>query len=815
MRTTPALLAGALIIGTLTAAGSPAAADLPPEAGPPPSLGTIAVVPLDDRPFPTYTPVKVGEAGGHEVLTPPEEQLGEFFSYGDADAVGDWWQGAADAADGSIVAVPMLAYGGLVASRNCDSTLETALDRLEVLQQVKAANPDEPLYAFDVIQRLTIAPTSGYPGSYSGQVRRWAELIDLVENLGHEELRAEYEALITEIPEEIRSDYLCARARNHAVNEAMVHAAADGIIDYLILGQDDASEFGPHRAEKEQLLDLIDELDVADRVKVYPGADVLGALLVAKLVVNRLGVSPTVQVEWSRSDGADWIAPYQDIPYADVVGNYLDTLGAQRLDAEDADILLAANTAGAGSLEPFVETIQEGVATGRLVAVGDDARAGVVDPELRNLLDPVIDVGELASWSGWNVGVSLSQSVVRAALLEASRGDGFLAGSSHTRGEPVLQARRTLLAAAATAHEELLFSELVHTDLYRNHVRTSIKQYAVDHGDDPQLMTTALEGANELAVTSTRPLAEELFAEEFQGVPLRLGSDGRTELTAVIGNLTSLDLGLAWPRYQGLDVVPTVSVDVGATAAAPLAVTLLPSTIEVAPERTTEVELRGILRNTSALPVSAEIRVDAPTSWDVLEPQSVQLAAFEVHEVAVDVQVPALAAVESATVTLVADQVLADGQPAESSSAQTQITAIWRNVALASMGAVATASSYSGYYTPGRAIDGNTTSTGSRWLTPAGEAHWLEVTFADEELIDTVELFEYDGYLLYDYTLSALVDGAWQTVATVSDNTDANPLYQFDPVHATAVRLDIIATRDSRVRLYELEATCRTKVCTP
>src|SRR5690606_23109132 len=81
---------------------------------PPDSLGRIAVVPLDDRPFTSYTPVTVAEAGAHEALTPPKDLLGEFFTRGDSEV------------DGSVVAVPMLAYGGLVGFRACTRSTATA-----------------------------------------------------------------------------------------------------------------------------------------------------------------------------------------------------------------------------------------------------------------------------------------------------------------------------------------------------------------------------------------------------------------------------------------------------------------------------------------------------------------------------------------------------------------------------------------------------------------------------------------------------------------------------------------------------------------
>ncbi|WP_341359194.1 DUF4127 family protein [Georgenia sp. M64] len=793
--------AAALAASALTALPAAAAPD---HAGPPPSLGDVAVVPLDDRPFPAVTPVEIAAAGGHTALTPETELLGEFFTYGQADAVGQWWSETAAEADASVVALPMIAYGGLVASRTCATDLTTARERLEVLEDVKAADPEHPVYAFDVIQRLTIEPTSGYPGMYSGPVRRWAELMDQVENLGREDLRAAYEEVAAEIPQEIKDDYLCARARNHEVNQDMVRAAAAGTIDFLVLGQDDASEFGPHRAEKEALAALVAELGVGDRVKIYPGADVLGALLTAKHVVERLGVSPTVDVQWSRTAGDEWVAPYQDIPYGELVDEYITTLGAQRSDASDADVLLMANTSGAGSLEPFVDGVHEAVARGRLVAVGDDAVAGVVDPELRNLLAPRIDLAELGGWSGWNVGISLSQSVVRAALLEASRQAPLLAGDADTNGAPVLAAREALLTRAAAAHQRLLFEELVHTDLYRNHVRTDVRDLAVAAGDDPQYMTTSFESANALAVERTEPLARELFAEEFAGVPMRLGSDGRTEHTAVVASLDALGLHLGWPRYQELDVFPEITLEDRAPAA-PVSVALLPWSTEIRPEAAVELGLAAVLRNDTAAPAEVTVAVSAPQGWTAPAPATLTLDAFEVADVDLAVTTAPLAPEAPATVEVVVTA--ADGT---SVTAATTVVAVWRNVALASSGGSVEASGWWNQYAPERVIDGNTASVASRWITDPAPAHWLEVTFARPEPVDSVGLYQYNGYLLNDYTISALVDGEWQVVSTVVGNTEVAPLHTFGAVETTALRLDITGTRDSRVRLYEVEVTCRT-----
>ncbi|SCL73398.1 F5/8 type C domain-containing protein [Micromonospora peucetia] len=800
------------VILTLAVAlpGTPAAA-----ARPPANLGQLAVVPLDDRPFTAYTPVAVAEAGGHQALTPPKDLLGEYFTYGQADAVGAWWRRAAADADGSVVAAPMLAYGGLVASRTCQTSLADARRRLTVLDEVKRKNPDKPLYAFDVIMRLTIEPTSSYPGIYSGPIRRWAILMDQVENLGQEERRAEYEQVANEIPEEIKADFRCARARDHQINRDMIERVANGTIDYLVLGQDDATEHGPHRLEKAGLAALAAKLGVQDRVKIYPGADILGALLVAKHITKRLGAAPTVDVEWSRTPGDQWVAPYQDVPYATLVDEYVRTLGARPSDSPDADILLMANTAGGGNLEPFADRIHEAVARGRLVAVGDDALAGKVDSELRSLLAPRIRFGELAGWSGWNIGLSISQSVVRAALLQASRTGRLPGFPGNSKGIPFQKARQAILLGAATAHVELTLQELAHTDLYRNQVLSQVQAYARDNGDDPQYMTKVFAGANQLAVQRTRALADQLFADEFAGTPIRAGNDSRDEVTAVVHRLTSWEMTLAWSRYQELEAFPTLALSTAPTdRGALLTVTALPLRTTVRPDSDVDERVTVVLRNDVGTPVTAQLSAVVPDGWVAPAPTGVRLAPFAVVEVPLTVGVRQLAAEQSATVTVEAPHVMPqNGHRQFAASATMTFGAVWRNVALAAEGATATASGWWRQYVPAHVIDGNRVSAGSRWITDPGDSHWLQVEFADPELIDTVRLYQYGGYELTAYRISGLVDGAWQVLSEVTGNTTQVTTHTVTPVRATAVRLDVLGSRDRQARLYEIEVTCRAAAC--
>ncbi len=59
-------------------------------------------------------------------------------------------------------------------------------------------------------------------------------------------LREQLQNVIAEIPPQVLQDYRAARARNHAVNCRMIDWLAEGIFDYLLITQEDATEFGLH-----------------------------------------------------------------------------------------------------------------------------------------------------------------------------------------------------------------------------------------------------------------------------------------------------------------------------------------------------------------------------------------------------------------------------------------------------------------------------------------------------------------------------------------------------------------------------------------
>lgn len=257
----------------------------------------IAVLPMDDRPVNYDYPRYLSRAAGLEILLPPREWLGNpWRASRHADLV-NWLVQTAPRADALIVAVNTLAYGGLIPSRTSSESTEAVIARLEVLRRLRAARPEQPVLASSVVLRISRACSSEeekpYWATYGSRMFRLsylehkAELGDASPDEG-----AERDALRAQIPDEVYRDYRQGRARNHAVNCAMLDWLAEGVLDYLLLPQDDTADYGWNIAEARALQALIRRRRLSDRAITYPGADEIGCLLLASCVCRQADSGP-------------------------------------------------------------------------------------------------------------------------------------------------------------------------------------------------------------------------------------------------------------------------------------------------------------------------------------------------------------------------------------------------------------------------------------------------------------------------------------------------------------------------------------------
>jgi hypothetical protein len=470
----------------------------------------VAVLPMDDRPVNYDYPRYLARAGGLEILLPPREWLGNpWRASRHADLV-DWLVQTAARADGLIVAIDTLAYGGLIPSRTSAESTASVLTRLEVLRRLKTVRPGQPILASSVVLRISRANSSeeekAYWGTYGSRMFRLSYL-EHKEELGEASAieLLERDSLRTQIPDEVYQNYRQGRARNHAVNRAMLDWLAEGVLDYLLLPQDDTADYGWNIAEARSLQALIRARGLTDRAITYPGADEIGCLLLARFACRQAGFTPRIWPRYSGVTGPAVVTAYEDRPIHELLKAHLAPLGGVVADSpQEADLTLFVNapahrqgngdsqwliwrglpavrarlpaqyqawfdefTATEGfhatrremesphrSPEEFVRAILGALSAGRLAAVADVAFVNAADLILGDLLRPHPPVTALAAYGGWNtagntLGTVLAQAVIRAVALRA----------------PISRDQQA-------AHLEFLFLRFLDDDLYQARERT-------------------------------------------------------------------------------------------------------------------------------------------------------------------------------------------------------------------------------------------------------------------------------------------------------------------------------------------------------
>ena len=470
----------------------------------------VALLPMDDRPVNYDYPHYLARAAGLEILLPPREWLGNPWRPSRHADLVDWLVRTAARAEAIVVAIDTLAYGGLIPSRTSSESTETVLGRLGVLRDLKTARPDLPILASSVILRISRSNSSEeekpYWATYGSRMFRLSYLEHKAEvgDASTDEL-VERDSLRSGIPDEVYQDYRRGRARNHAVNRAMLDWLAEGVFDYLLLPQDDTADYGWNIAEARALQALIRDRRLTERAITYPGADEIGCLLLARYACRRAGFAPRVWPRYSGVTEPPVVTAYEDRPIHELLKAHLAPLSGAVADApQQSDLVLYVNAPvrrqGNGdsqwliwkgpetiraqlppavhawfdqftttegfratrremqsphrSPEEFVRALLAALASDRPVALADVAFVNASDLVLGGLLRQHPPVAALAGYGGWNtagntLGTVLAQAVIRTLAL---RGGGT----------------REQLAA----HLAFLFLRFLDDDLYQARERT-------------------------------------------------------------------------------------------------------------------------------------------------------------------------------------------------------------------------------------------------------------------------------------------------------------------------------------------------------
>ena len=358
----------------------------------------IALLPLDDRPVSVQLPQQVAALHGLKLVTPPCGALGHFMHAGDTGLAASWLREQAAQVDAAVINVDALCYGGLIQGREPHVPLSVALERLSLLTELRMRFPHLRLLAVSVIMRTTITASNAAQMPFYVAMGEFVQLRSLLPE--RPDLQPEFERLQAFLPAELVEEFDAARARNHHINHACLELCSAGVIERLLLLQEDCTPAGPHRAEQLALLRARRALGIADRAFLHPGADEGSAMCLASLasqdqpLTYRLCVTNPVTFHQPT--------PFEDRSIARSFLGQAQVLGLRRKAAADRLILLHTSEATAQQLEAGLDELAQAVERRCPVYVGDLDHPNGGDSRFIHALARRDLLTRLSGYSAWN-----------------------------------------------------------------------------------------------------------------------------------------------------------------------------------------------------------------------------------------------------------------------------------------------------------------------------------------------------------------------------------------------------------------------------
>ena len=378
----------------------------------------IGLLPLDSRPCNSSFPVSLSSSIGAKCFVPPIEYMDYFLKGADCERLVLWLKQIAPACDALVIPFDMLAYGGLVAARQHRDNIETCSKRIDVLKDIKKAHPNIRIYASSNITRTSITVENEDSISLWENTNLYSKAVYLAQKTGLPEHIAEKARLEKEIPAEVLSNFLNARKRNAAINKKGVELVAEGVLDCLLLLQEDSEPYGVHRYEQEELHSLIEKCNLQGKAVIQNGADESGCLLIARAALGEHPAFSPVEVKYLNEENKNFTALYEDRPFAENLKSSMAFLHLKETSgARDVLFLhipkttqLDACMAQENPISPYTKEETEAFANqiaheinnGKRVYLLDVVCSNGGDGDLLHALKTKVDLRALWGYAAWN-----------------------------------------------------------------------------------------------------------------------------------------------------------------------------------------------------------------------------------------------------------------------------------------------------------------------------------------------------------------------------------------------------------------------------
>lgn len=316
----------------------------------------ISIIPLDSRPCNTTWLLDLAKIAKVDVKIYPRELCGNLLTGASIDMMYDWLDENIQDTDYLIISSDGLCSGGLVQSRLGLIDINKTIQKLAILKEYKMKYPNLKIYVFDTIMRTTITSLDDETIKYSKKMNEYSRLVGHYYFFNDEKYKLELDQLTSEIPNQIIETFLRGRNVKHLLNKFFIESASDGIIDFLILLQEDSMPNAIQKMEQDKLLNMISYLNVGHKVKFYNGTDEGGAVLLGKVILEQYNLHPKIYLHFPNDHVLNKVMLFEDQPFIENLDHMLETMGFIKtknlnqadfvlgIYAEEPNVILPINT---------------------------------------------------------------------------------------------------------------------------------------------------------------------------------------------------------------------------------------------------------------------------------------------------------------------------------------------------------------------------------------------------------------------------------------------------------------------------------------
>jgi len=383
----------------------------------------IVFLPLDERPcnnmFPRYL-----YKDNINLVSPSMNILGSKKKEANVDELINFIYKETKDADAFVLSLDMLIYGGLLPSRIHYLDKKTLENRLNVLKKVKENNPNIKIYSFVLIMRCPDYSCSDEEPDYyelcGREIHKLGEL-EHKKKCNIEVDEKEIETLKEFITENNLNDFLNRRKNNIEFVKKAITLNKEGIIDRLVIPQDDATPYGYSSMDQAVVREHIEKEGMYFKVLMYPGADEAGLSLISRCLMELNGMCPKVYIKEAAENSLTIIPCYEDRPLGETVKYHIMSAGGMMVSSfSEADIVLCLTNHSKGmgesrlqhlrsieydcfrNIPELVEFMKYSISNNKPVILCDNGYANGGDLRLIKALDNEKLLDKVSAYAGWN-----------------------------------------------------------------------------------------------------------------------------------------------------------------------------------------------------------------------------------------------------------------------------------------------------------------------------------------------------------------------------------------------------------------------------